>query len=77
MPDATPAEVLAFFMQVHDLRQSDLSAIAPQGHISAMLHGKRPIGLEMAKAFAKRFNVSPQLFLDISLEAVSKLTQVR
>ena len=63
IPNATPAEALAFYMQLHNLRQSDLPEIARQSHISEMLSGKRAIGLEIAKALAKRFDTSPMMFI--------------
>lgn len=35
----------------------------PQRHISEMENGKRPIGKEMAKRFAKALNISYRVFL--------------
>ena len=52
--EANPREVLAFYMDLHGLKQGDLSDIAKQGHISEILSGKRSIGPKMAKAFAEK-----------------------
>ena len=62
IPEAQPKVVLRFLMEQHGLKQTDLTDCAPQGHISAILAGKRGISKEMAKKFAKRFNVNPDLF---------------
>lgn len=63
IPDAAPRAVLRFLMEQHGLRQTDLTDCAPQSHISAILAGKRGISKETAKKFARRFHVSPDLFL--------------
>lgn len=62
IPETEPKAVLRFLMEQHGLRQTDLTDCAPQGHLSAILAGKRGISKEMAKKFAKRFNVNPDLF---------------
>ena len=61
-----PREILAFLMQENGLKQADLADIAPQSNISAILAGKRPIGNAMAIKLAKRFHVSPELFLPVT-----------
>jgi HTH-type transcriptional regulator/antitoxin HigA len=63
IPDAAPQEVLRFLMNQHDLKQDDLTAIAPQGRISDILAGKRSISKGIAKALAKRFHVHADVFL--------------
>lgn len=57
------AEMLAFLMEENGLKQTDLAEIAPQANISAVLRGKRPISKAVALKLAKRFHVSPELFL--------------
>lgn len=60
---AEPREVLLFLMEQHGLRQEDLSDCAPQSRISEILSGKRAISKEIAKRFARRFNIHADLFL--------------
>lgn len=61
--DATPAEVLAFLMEQHRLKQTDLSELADQGTISRILSGKRGVGKKLAAALAERFGVDRSVFL--------------
>lgn len=64
LPDATPAAVLAYLMQEHGLKQTDLAAeLGGQSIVSAILNGKRELNARQAKALSKRFNVSPAVFL--------------
>jgi HTH-type transcriptional regulator/antitoxin HigA len=59
----SPRELLAFLMEENGLKQGDLSNIATQSNISAILAGRRPIGAATAVKLGKRFHVSPDLFL--------------
>ena len=63
IPDAEPHEVLRFLMEQHGLKQEDLIDCAPQSRISDFLHGRRSISKEVAKNFARRFQVSAEVFL--------------
>ena len=63
IPAAKPAAVLKFLMQEHDLRQSDLPEIGSQGVVSEVLTGKRELNARQIKRLAKRFNVSPAVFV--------------
>jgi len=63
IPDASPAAVLKFLMQQHDLRQSDLLEIGSQGVVSEVLAGKRELNARQIKRLAKRFGVSPAVFV--------------
>lgn len=63
IPEAEPREILRFLMEQHGLRQEDLADCAPQSRISDILNGRRPVSKEIAKKFARRFNVSADLFL--------------
>jgi HTH-type transcriptional regulator/antitoxin HigA len=57
-PDtATPASLLAFLMEQHGLRQSDLPEVGSQSVVSAVLSGKRDLNLRQIKALAARFHV--------------------
>ena len=61
---AEPVDVLRFLMEQHDLKQSDLrKEIGTQGVVSEILSGSRTINARQAKALAKRFGVSPVVFL--------------
>ncbi len=61
--DATPAEVLRFLMDQHDLRQSDLTEIGSQGVVSEILSGRRQLNARQVRRLAERFGVSPAVFL--------------
>lgn len=61
---AKPLEVLKFLMDQHGLKQSDLrKEIGTQGVVSEVLSGNRAINARQARALAKRFKVSPAVFL--------------
>lgn len=63
MPKSNGAEVLRFFMEEHDLKQSDLSEIGSQGVVSEILSGKRELNVRQIRDLAKRFHVSPAVFI--------------
>ncbi|MBI3546507.1 MAG: transcriptional regulator [Gammaproteobacteria bacterium] len=63
IPPAKPTTVLKFLMREHDLRQSDLPEIGSQGVVSEVLTGKRELNTRQIKRLAKRFNVSPAVFV--------------
>lgn len=48
-----------------DMTQKELSNLTgiPQGHISQMENGKRPIGITIAKKLGKALNISYKVFL--------------
>ena len=57
-PDnSTPATRLAFLMEQHGLRQSDLPEVGAQSVVSDVLHGRRSLNLRQVKALAQRFAV--------------------
>lgn len=59
-----PTEVLKFLLEQHGLKQSDLrKEIGTQGVVSEILSGNRKINARQAKALAKRFGVSPVVFI--------------
>jgi HTH-type transcriptional regulator / antitoxin HigA len=64
LPDAAPSTVLAYLMEEHQLKQSDLAEeLGGQSIVSAILNDKRELNTRQVNALAKRFNVSPAVFL--------------
>jgi HTH-type transcriptional regulator/antitoxin HigA len=64
IPDAAPAVVLGFLIEQNNLRQSDLAEdFGSQSNVSEVLSGKREINARQARALAKRFGVSPAVFI--------------
>ena len=64
LPDAPPAAVLAYLMEEHNLKQTDLAKeLGGQSIVSSILNGKRELNTRQVKALAARFNVSPAVFL--------------
>ena len=67
VPAATPVEVLRHLMEARNLpkqRLAEAVGISPS-HLSNILSGQRQITVEHARSFARFFNVSPLLFIDI------------
>ena len=58
-----PSEVLRFLMREHELRQSELAEIGSQGVVSEVLAGKRDLNTRQIRKLAKRFGVSPAVFV--------------
>ncbi len=63
MPECSGVDMLRLFMEEHHLSQSDLPEIGSQGVVSEILSGKRELNLRQVRALAKRFRVSPEVFL--------------
>jgi len=63
VPSSTGTDVLRFLMEEHELAQSDLSEIGSQGVVSEILNGKRELNVRQIRALAKRFKVSPAVFV--------------
>ena len=63
MPECSGVDVLRFLMDEHGLAQSDLSEVGSQGVISDILRGKRVLNVRQMRALAKRFQVSPAVFV--------------
>jgi HTH-type transcriptional regulator/antitoxin HigA len=64
LPEASPAVVLAYLMEEHNLKQTDLAEeLGGQSIVSAILNGKRELNMRQVKALATRFSVSPAVFL--------------
>jgi len=63
MPECSGADVLRFLMDEHGLSQSDLPEVGSQGVVSDILRGKRELNMRQIRALAKRFQVSPAVFI--------------
>ena len=63
-PGPSPRAMLRFLMEQHDLGQSDLPEIGSQGVVSEILSGKRSLNVRQISRLAKRFNVSPSVFVE-------------
>ena len=63
IPEANLAAVLKYFMNEYGLRQTDLPEIGSQGVVSEVLAGKRELNTRQITGLAKRFGVSPAVFL--------------
>ncbi|TAM47361.1 MAG: transcriptional regulator [Gammaproteobacteria bacterium] len=63
VPKAKPPTVLKTLMREHDLRQTDLPEIGSQGVVSEVLAGKRELNTRQIRRLAKRFGVSPAVFI--------------
>ena len=63
MPERSGADMLRFFMEEHSLTQSDLPEVGSQGVVSEILNGKRELNVRQIRALAKRFRVSPAVFI--------------
>lgn len=57
-------EMLAYLMQIHELKQTDLAEeVGGQPVVSELLKGTREFNTKQIKALAKRFSVEPSLFI--------------
>lgn len=64
IPDATPTEMLRFFIEDRELKQSDLLPVfGSSGITSEVVNGKRSISKAQAKKLAAFFNVSVEMFI--------------
>ena len=63
MPEVSGAEMLRFFMEEHGLKQADLPEVGSQGVVSEILSGKRELNIRQIRVLAKRFHVSPAVFM--------------
>ena len=63
IPEATGPEVLRSLMEAHGLTQSELPEIGSQGVVSEILSGERELNIRQTRRLAKRFGVSPAVFI--------------
>jgi HTH-type transcriptional regulator/antitoxin HigA len=61
--EAAAPEILRSLMQEHGLTQSDLPEIGSQGVVSEILSGTRELNVRQIRRLAKRFGVSPAVFI--------------
>jgi HTH-type transcriptional regulator/antitoxin HigA len=63
-PKVKGVDALKFFMEAHDLKQSDLQDIGSQGVVSEILTGKRQLNVRQIRLLADRFHVDVSTFID-------------
>jgi len=63
LPESSGVEMLRFFMDEHELSTSDIPELGSANFISDILEGKRELTIAQIRALAKRFNISPAVFL--------------
>jgi HTH-type transcriptional regulator / antitoxin HigA len=63
IPESNGIEVLHYLIEEHQLVQSDLAEIGSQGVVSEVLSGKRELNVRQIRELAKRFHVSPGVFI--------------
>ena len=63
IPECSGVEVLRFLMEEHALTQSDLPEVGSQGVVSDILRGKRELNVQQIRALARRFQLSPAVFI--------------
>jgi HTH-type transcriptional regulator/antitoxin HigA len=63
IPESTGAEALQYLMEEHGLAQANLHEIGSQGVVSEIINGKRELNVRHIRALAKRFKVSPAVFM--------------
>jgi HTH-type transcriptional regulator/antitoxin HigA len=63
LPDCGGVGALQYLMQEHGVNQNELPEIGSQGVVSEILRGKRQLNVRQINALAKRFKVSPAVFL--------------
>ncbi len=63
MPESSGVEVLRYLMEEHQLVQSDLGEVGSQGVVSEVLSGKRELNVRQIRHLARRFHVSPGVFI--------------
>jgi HTH-type transcriptional regulator/antitoxin HigA len=62
--DTKPEALLAFLMEEHQLKQSDLPEVGNQSVISQILSGARRLNVRQINALAKRFKVPAGVFFE-------------
>lgn len=63
IPDASPAEVLAFLMDQNGLKLEDLPEVGTPSVVSAVLNGKRELDIRQVATLSKRFGVPAGVFI--------------
>jgi len=63
MPECSAGEMPEFFMEEHGLNPSDLPEIGSEADVSDIIAGKREITVREIQCMARRFHVSPAVFI--------------
>jgi len=63
IPEARAVDILRFFMDENGISQSDLPEVGSQGVVSEILNGKRELNVRQIRKLAKRFHISPAVFV--------------
>lgn len=63
VPDCSGREMLGFFMEEHELTTASFPEIGSQEVVSEVLSGKQELSVQHIRALAKRFHVSPAVFI--------------
>jgi len=63
LPESDAISALKYLMTEHGLKQSDMKEIGSQGIVSEVLSGKRTLNTTQIKKLAKKFGVSPAVFI--------------
>lgn len=66
IPESSGADMLRYLMDEHGLKQYDLPEIGSQGVVSEILNGKRELNIRQMRELAKRFHVSPAVFVPLA-----------
>jgi HTH-type transcriptional regulator / antitoxin HigA len=61
--EGDPLNALKALMEEHGVKQAELHEIGSQGVVSEILSGKRQLNIRQIRALARRFNVSPAVFV--------------
>ena len=70
--EATVPVVLRLLMEAHGLTQSELPEIGSQGVVSEILSDERELNIRQIRHLAKRFGVSPAVFIANKAEKSTK-----
>lgn len=63
IPEASGTDMLDFFMTEHDLSPTDLPELGPVKVVQEMQNGQRELTIPQIRGLAKRFHVSPAVFI--------------
>ena len=64
LPPVSGTDILIHLMEEHGLRQVDLPELGSQGVVSEILNGRRELNVRQIRELARRFHVSPAVFIE-------------
>ena len=76
-PESCGPEILKSLMEEHGLKQSNVPEIGSQGVVSEILSGKRELNVHQIAQLAKRFGVSPAVFIPVPTGKKKALSRKR